>query len=750
MINKAKWIWSEPISEVNEYIDIVRDFELRELSPSAIIQISADSEYLLYINGALVSLGQFSDHPDHKIFDEIEIGEHLRLGKNRVAVRGYYQGESGLRYKAGERGIAFALSSGSTLVLSDSSAVARISPDYKSGRIHLTNWFMGFGFEYHAEGSDSFASPEYPLGEEWLPCIEKPLPSLISPRPIKKLKLLPKANVKIIAQGSFIRRSSDPLPSVLMQTDYLSSRRFDRFFEGSKAMPVSLSEPEREADGIYFIVDLGEERCGYLHFELTAQKGTRIDISHGEHLEDLRVRARVNDNNFADTYFCREGKQSFTHYTRRIACRYIEVHISSRGPISVNYFGLLPLEYPFGGETELYISDGIHEKIFETCKRTLKLCMHEHYEDGPWREQALYGSDARNASACAYYTLGGSAEFTRASLRLLAESVLCDTYVNLCAPAVRLKTIPSFTMLWFLAVREYTDFSGDLSFAKEHLPLMKRMIGNITANERDGILKPVPIDGVEPWNFYEWSEDQAALAEAIKKNGDRIEDGLYHAFAYIAVCSAASVAQKLGESELSGEYLKRAEAMREAFNRKFWDGDRGVFCSHLLDGKPMRYDELTQAIALFSGIAYKEREESLLCALAEPKGDLVKLSLSYMIYKHEALLSRGKKYADTVFSEISRIWGGMLLRGATTFWECEGGTESYSIACSLCHAWSATPIIIYAKYVLGIEYENGSIAVNRSPAAADYFKSFKAILPMLGVEIEGSQKGENTVRQLDK
>ena len=60
--------------------------------------------------------------------------------------------------------------------------------------------------------------------------------------------------------------------------------------------------------------------------------------------------------------------------------------------------------------------------------------MHEHYEDCPWREQALYAMDSRNQMLCGYYVFQNK-EFAASSLRLLALGQREDGLLELCAPA---------------------------------------------------------------------------------------------------------------------------------------------------------------------------------------------------------------------------------------------------------------------------------------------------------------------------
>ena len=44
----------------------------------------------------------------------------------------------------------------------------------------------------------------------------------------------------------------------------------------------------------------------------------------------------------------------------------------------------------------------------------------------------------------------------------------------------------------------------------------------------------------------------------------------------------------------------------------------------------------------------------------------------------------------------------MLYNGATSFWETIDGAWAFDTAGSLCHGWSAIPVLFYYKYLLGV------------------------------------------------
>ena len=90
----------------------------------------------------------------------------------------------------------------------------------------------------------------------------------------------------------------------------------------------------------------------------------------------------------------------------------------------------------------------------------MKLCMHEHYEDCPWREQALYAYDSRNQALFGYYAWGNY-EFAATSIELLGRGIRPDGLLELCAPARVPVTIPIFSWIWFVEVEEHWLYSGD-------------------------------------------------------------------------------------------------------------------------------------------------------------------------------------------------------------------------------------------------------------------------------------------------
>lgn len=76
---------------------------------------------------------------------------------------------------------------------------------------------------------------------------------------------------------------------------------------------------------------------------------------------------------------------------------------------------------------------------------------------------------------------------------------------------------------------------------------------------------------------------------------------------------------------------------------------------------------------------------------------LIECTLSMRGFVYDALLAISQKNSAYVLDDIRMRYEKMLDAGATTFWETEEGEKAFERTGSLCHAWSAVPIIYYHK-----------------------------------------------------
>ncbi len=744
-LENSSWIWGESVdNEVNQYVEFRHEFSIPTVPKQASLYISVDSEYCLWVNGQFVDCGQYDDYPQNKVYDVLDIRPLLRSGNNVLCVLAYYQGESSFQYIKGSPGLIYALEEEGINVQSGDQTYFRVSRSYKNGDVPKISGQLSFSFEYDASKEDDWVSCNYAMSGEWkrAEVSERSwgnAKTILSSRPIRKLSIQPRRSpVHMISQGVFLRRGeSTSSVAQLMQSDFLSYRSPGVLFEGYAldSLPgdggveikaLSLSQ----YDGIYLLLDLGRQECGFLELDLESEEGTVVDVAYGEHLHDLRVRAEVGGRNFAASYRCKNGRQMFTHTFKRIAGRYIQLHISGvKESLIVYYAGLRPVEYPVEFKGEFSCPDNLHKRIIDIAVRTLHLCMHEHYEDTPWREQALYSMDSRNQALCGYYCFG-EYDFPEASFALLGEGLKADGYLEICAPAECHLTIPSFSLLWVIELAEHLLYSGRLNKAKDALQKVNCMMDIYISNMRDNLLATP--SNKKYWHFYEWSEGMDGTS-AFQPDYSGLQehrlDAPLNLFFVMALESAAFMTKECGEHRLSDRYASLASNVKAEIHNRFWNAEKGAYRAYLGKNSTEVYSELTQALALCASVCPPAHSESLRERLSLKENDWVPITLSHSIYKFQALLGDPEKYGQTVLDNIAQDWGHMLYNGATSFWETHKGAEDFANAGSLCHGWSATPVYFYYAYVLGVRpIEPGFRTFTVEPVAA-VFQQASGIVP---------------------
>jgi hypothetical protein len=711
----VRWAWPRSAPDVvNLHVEILHAFE-GPCAP-AVVKVAADSRYALWLNGELVGTGPFTDWPETRSVDEWAV--RLKSGRNALALLVCRFGVDHFSHVDAPPGVAYAVVADGRMLAASGAPEARwrVSPAYRSGPMPRITSQLPFTFEFDAGRDDAWKQGSVAAvgwtaftvddGVPWLDCGRT-----FRPRPLPAPPVLDRLPASVIAQGVFRRAEvADDAPlAERMQRDWLSSRTAAEMF-GIPA-PVALGgcgiSPKPGAtdgaDGFYAVVDLGAECVGYFEIEVTAQAGDRIDFSFGEHLDDLRVRSHIGARNFASSFVCGDGRQAFTHLVTRFGARYFQLHVSGVGEgFILHYAGMRETLCPVAERGAFQSPDRLLNRLQSVSVRTLRLCMHDHYDDCPWREQGLYANDMLNQSLAGYYALG-EYRFPQVSLDLLGGGLGGDGLLELCAPARFPITIPSFTVAWVLAVEENFLFSGDTAFARSIFPKVRTLLSKWLAWMK-GDLLPSPA-GERYWHFYDWTP--GGMDGTLENDCTRFAtldvprfDAPLNAFFVRALDAGVRLARGVGDETAAALWEQCAAKIRGAFHRAFWDASKNAYLT-FRDEPRHAPTELTQSHALLAGCCPAAEAAALRRRLIAPDNGLVPASLSQSLHKFEAVLA-DRALAPAVMDRIAADWGRMLDRDATAFWETAKGGWDFDLAGSLCHGWSAVPAYIHGAYVLGI------------------------------------------------
>jgi hypothetical protein len=300
--------------------------------------------------------------------------------------------------------------------------------------------------------------------------------------------------------------------------------------------------------------------------------------------------------------------------------------------------------------------------------------------------------DSRNQMLCGYYAFSET-RFPRASLDLISYGLRDDGLLSLCYPAGTDLPIPSFSLVWFIAMREYIEHTGDTSLAQERFHVLERLIDTFHQNrDENGLVQSFHSDQCRYWNFYEWSPTM----DGSKAPATPSAEAPLNAFYCLALDSLATICDRLNKP--SDHYRQRADAIRKLLAKQFYCAERGLFRS-FLDRHTDSYSVLTNALCLLCGAADDldtSTIEAVLSGNADGFDDCIPDTLSMQTFRFDALLRKNKeKYSSVILNEIDHNCLYMLRNGATTFWETIKGEADFMDAGSLCHGWSALPIYYY-------------------------------------------------------
>lgn len=625
MDNRSRWIWAKGVSGEDIYADFADKFEYSGGGAQA--RISADSNYALYINGEFVFAGQYADFPHWKIYDEIDVSEFCHEGENSVFVTVWHYGRGNMGYYPGNAAVRFEVISGGDVVCaSGADTLSRKNPGYVAGLSKNITGQLGFSYKY------DMTAGEIPFEESIV--VEQELP--LFPRPVKRPVI------------------KEEIPSALIGGD------------GRK----------------HFLFDLGREEAGLLSVKIYSETEQDILIAYGEHIVDGGVRRIISSRDFSVEMRLKAGMNEFFNPFRRLGGRYLEIF--AENPIAPEKATLRPVEYPLEMRPAPKGLDELQKKIYDTCVRTLHLCMHEHYEDTPWREQALYAMDSRNQMLCGYYAFG-EYEFPRGNLYLMSKDDRADGLLSICTPSKDDLTIPSFSLHYFTEVCEYTKYSGDVSLIKE---IWDKLVSVLSAFSEKAENDLIPVFEEKcHWNFYEWAEGLSGKLFGVdEKRFDMCLNCLYS----LALTRMADMADILG---IENDYRARAERTNIAIYKTFRDEKTGLFRNSTEDESA---SELANALGILSGAVTGDEAMALAEKLAQKDNGLTPATLSMLCFKYDALLMADReKYRDYILSDISARYEKMLAAGATSFWETELGEKDFDDAGSLCHGWSAMPVYYY-------------------------------------------------------
>lgn len=379
---------------------------------------------------------------------------------------------------------------------------------------------------------------------------------------------------------------------------------------------------------------------------------------------------------------------------RRVAFRYLKIELLGASPdfdfaIDDMYFTAVSSAGEL--QTELLPEcPQIMRDIHDVSVETLRECMQTVFEDGPKRDHRLWSGDLYLQSLANRYSFRNF-DLTKRCLYLFAGLAADDGIVisNIFEDPTPHPQYGSYCLtyclLWNSTLLEYLKDTNDMVTANDLWPVAKRQVEDaLTYVEDNGIFNQYKRGGYV-WLFFDW------------RDGLDVNTPMQGATIF-ALDQTYELAKMLGKEKEVASWPALSKKMKRAAKKNLYDSKRGVFVS----GNHRQVSILGQTWLIKAGVLnQKEAQKAIRTALASNTTVMpgTPYGTHYLI---DAMLIAGMN--DEARDYLVDYWGGMVLKGADTFWESYDPNDDFISAYgfspvnSSCHAWSCTPVYFIHKY----------------------------------------------------
>ena len=731
---QADWIWERRISGPffqaaslkNIFTYFRKTFDYQGGVKKAVAEISADSRYKLYVNGQYVGRGPARYDPIWQYYDEYDIKPFLRPGKNVIAALVHYYGEKTGWYLPGRPGFLFecrveGAGGGSRLLKSDATWKFLRAPMWAQD-VPRINGALGFTELYDAgKEVEGWNLPEYDdahwQGVHVISRISGD--NMMDPYPWDNLvpRDIPMLMEKEVApsQVTFVGEAQNLAPGVAPTLAHQMSQETPGPLKncrvenaesltaagGGEVVIRTTPLTGSDSSSAVIVLDFGREVTGRQRLELEGVAGGIVDMGVCESLAKGRVTPTRNGLHF-NRLIMRDGVQRWEAFEWD-GFRYLQLTIRNcPQPVKLRKVAVNFTSYPVGKRGAFESSDSMLNKIWETSRYTVQLCMQDAYIDCPNREQRQWIS---YVDTKVNYSVFGDTKLAAKYLRQIAQSQRSDGIVLMFWPGddregvLNLFNIKDFVLNWICQVWDYYQFTGDEEMVRELFPNVEKALGWFEKRvDAQGLLADIT-----PWVFGDW-------APLDRRDRNTILNALF----YNVLRETAQMATLVGDEAVRRRYDKLAGRVKAGINACLWDERRGVYVDSDADGVPSgRISQQTNAMCLLYDIAPLEKRSGILSYIFDPQRiklpeifrpaqagfdnqkDVVQAQPFFMHWVNAALAHTGEH--ERMVQLIGELWGAMIDAGATTIW------ETWSRGESECHSWAATPAYDLTTYILGVQ-----------------------------------------------
>lgn len=723
---KSSWIWTKDWIEsdkaIPQYVSFRKEISLRSRPEAAVVRVSADSRYRLFVNGSPVAFGPCKGDDEVWHYEELDIAPYLTEGSNCIAA-------TVLRYPAihrkGNQSVWRTDKPGFYLVgsISDENGeqFSICSDDtWKTKKcteikIFAESQFLSYLWNIeHAEGNGETFGWKESGYDDSLWEAAKPYGFMEFSSEISPGNLLERTIPMMYEQQRNFKEVFCIRKTSKTKADWME------LLFGEKSIEIAPSQHE------IIEISAGELMTGFLQLQVVGGKGSSIkmlsaesyvypqdgaasivpNVKKGDRCDFVNGVLMGHEDQYTVGGFGTGDKpESYEPFWFK-TFRFVKLEIQTGNEaLIIKQFNYRETGYPLEVHTHVETSDESMGDIWDISLRSLRRCMHETYEDCPFFEQLQYAMDTRSQIL---YTYAVSADdrLARKAMDDFHRSLRYDGLVNCCYPSYESNVIPGFSLYYVLMIHDHMMYFGDKALVRRYLPTVEAIFGFFSrAIGENGLIKKIggPLFGGSYWSFIDWTKEwngTMGVPSATNQGAITMESLL---FAYV-LTYGAEMAEFIGRDELAREYRDLSQQLKQAV-RTHCTGKNGL----LQDGPGIEeYSQHCQVFAVLSDTV-EGGEARRLMELALRDESLAKCSVAMAYYLFRAVEKVGL-YAET--ESLWEPWREMLRQNLTT---C---VEDPVAARSDCHAWGALILYELPSVTLGVRpIKPGFEEIEISPCA---------------------------------
>lgn len=597
----------------NKHILFRKKFHIEKSCPNAVMYITADDYYKLYINGIFVTQGPAPAYHNNYRYNVIDIKPYLLIGENTIAIHTYYQGLINRVWQSGDyrHGLLCDVEvDGVVLVKSDESFLCNEHTGYTA--IGIIGYKTQFSERYDERA---------PERDFYLPAFDD-------------------SAWEYAREKQFV--------------DYQLTRQESKSLVFEEILPVTT-----QRRGKVLFVDFGKNYVGYFSAKAKGLAGDLIKLRFGQELNnDGTVRYQMRCNCvYADEWVLSGKKDNLMQFDYK-SFRYAEIECEN--DVDLWNICLLARHYPFELKTGLhqkYRGNIAAEKIWELCVHSIRYGVQEVIQDCMDREKGFYLGDGCYTALCHYILTKDDSMVRKLIDDAFYSSFISDGLVT-CMDCSFMQEIAEYPLILISLLLWHYRLSGDKEYLRKNYQQAIALMESYKAcYEKNGLLQDL-----DRWCVVEWPANyrDGYAVDIVEGEICKEPHVAINAYYLNAIKTMNTIAEILCEP-----MYRDIEPLQRKFQKAFYDERNGLF----YDGTEHRHQSLVGNCFPYAfSLIDDEKFDTSFIALLEQKGyDALFLFTTLPVVCGALRRNQLALVEKILFNE--NTWKRMLREDATTTFE---------------------------------------------------------------------------------